>query len=442
MERAEQINAIIGNARENGGSIPKMKRVNGVWDYQGFADALGQNVNWENEFINAYARIAQTVITSRIWENPLNFLFKSQNYGYAIEELFVNVSRPQSYDPYGPGEEQWKRVMPDVRKMLHTVNVRTLVKQTVYEEGIRTAVVNEDSWNQLRQKLVDAVTNTLSLSLYSACVYLMALYALDAGIVTVNVNGYESNPEIATTALKIASEKMTFYSPDYTPTGVYNFCPKERQYLIVTPEFNATQEVEVLAYMFQVQMGELPQRRIVVNNFWQHDYTFLSQIFEGGVPRVFSGAEVEALKHVPALLVADDLFFIYKLFDRWEAPWNSEKLYFNYMHHWQGTMSYSPFACGIALYAGEEKLPTAIQNPYESTEIKVGRDNLFFVLPAFTQGALSSKAIINGVVDGEALIEDVNYPGWYRAVNKRGETATITYSYTGLQSLIINITVV
>lgn len=396
-----------------------------------FGKYLMQNQNWTNEFINAYCMIAYQVISSRVWQNPLEFLFKKQEFGYAIEELFVNLAKPLAYDPWGKGEEQWKRVMPDVRNMLHIVNVKTLVKQTVYDEGLRTAFTNETAWGNFRDQLVSAVTDGLSVALYSAAVYLTALYACETGVITLPVADYVTNPKSATVALQVASDKMTFKTRDYNPAGVYNYCPKERQYLFVTPEFNATQDVEVLAYMFQIEKGELPQRKIMINNFWEHDYDMLDEMFVGGVPHRFTEEEITALKQVPAMLFADDLLFFYNLFSRWGAPWNDEKLYWNYMHHWQGTMSYSPFACGAVLYTGTPGNVTEIYNPYGNTEISIGRDNMMRILPAHTVGLFSKHTFIDGEVSGDGLVPLPDHPGWYQASNKKGDTATITYSYTG-----------
>lgn len=396
-----------------------------------FGNYLNQHQNWVNEFINAYGMVAYQVITSRVWENPLDFLFKKQEFGYGIEELFVNLAKPLAYDPWGKGEEQWQRVMPDVRNMMHVINIKTYVEQTVYDEGLRTAFTSQGEWDNMKDQIVASVTDGLSVALYGAAKYLMALYAIETGVITISIPDYVSNPSIATEELQVASDEMTFKKPDYNPAGVYNFCPKNRQYLFVTPRFNAKQSVEVLAYMFQIQEGELPQRKILIDNFWEHDYDTLNEMFVGGVPHVFTDEEVTALKQVPALMCADDLFMFYNQVTRWEAPWNSKKLYWNYMHHWQGTMSYSPFACGVCLYTGTPGNVTSIFNPYGTTEITMGRDNLTKILQAHTVGLFSTHAFLDGVVSGDGLIALEDHPGWYQASNHKGDTATITYTYEG-----------
>lgn len=453
----KEINGIAAATEKESGAILPRVSANGLdpngasgsrkyFTPQNFAEYLSKNSSLWNAFAQVYNRIAFTVITSRVWENPLAFLFKKQDFGYAIQEVFINLAKPLKYDPWGKGERQWKRVMPDVRNMMHVLNIATFVKQTVYDQGLRTAFTNETEWTIFRDKLVDAITDGLSLALYSAAKYTLALYNMETGVVSVPIPDYVATPSAATKALLEISEDMTFNKRDYNPAGVYNFCPKERQYLFVTPKFNATQNVDVLAYMFNIEKGELPQRKITIDNFWEHDYDMLGELFIGGVPHVFTDDEITSLKNIPAMLVADDLLFFYNLFERWEAPWNSEFLYWNYMHHWQGTMSYSPFACGVALYTGTPGNVTEIFNPYGTTELTVGRDNMMQVLESHTVGAFAERTYIAADVTGDALTPDESHPGWYHVSNKKNDTATITYTYTpdsgDALTLTINVTVV
>lgn len=440
----EEINAIADAMELYGDSVPRVG-MNGATPMDVY-NSLAQNSKYLNEFVDAYLRIAFTVISSRVWENPLDFLVKKQNYGYAIEELFVNLAKPLAYDPWGKGEEQWKRVMPDVRNMMHVVNVKFFGKQTVYDEGLRTAFTNESEWSRFRADLVAAVTDTLNVSIYSGIVYMIALYLVETGSVNMPIADYTTNPKDAVEKLKVLSDKMTFKTRNYNPAGVYNYTPKDRQYIFVTPEFDAKMDVEVYAYMFGPSYGELPQQKVLINSFAEHDYSILNAIYEGGVPKVFTDAEVEYLKNVPALLVDRDFLFIYNLFDRWGAPWNDQKLYWNYMHHWQGTMSYSPFANGVALYTGAAAQPTAIQNPFGKTAITIGRDNMLNVMPAIVKGLGAENALVDGVVAGDGLSADAGNPGWYQASNTAGDKATITYTYTPDKgdaiTLTVNVTVV
>lgn len=429
MTYGDEVNAIVDAMPQYiNEQLPRVG-VNGATPMDVY-NALATDQKWLNEFSDAYLRIAFVVISSRVWENPLDFLVKKQNYGFAIEELFVNLAKPLAYDPWGKGEEQWRRVMPDVRNMLHVVNVKFFGKKTVYDEGLRTAFTNESEWSRFRADLVASVTDTLNVSIYSGIVYMISLYLVETGSVNIPIADYNTSPKQAVEKLKVASDKMTFKSRRYNPAGVYNHCSKEDQYIFVTPEFDAKMDVDVYAYMFGPAYGELPQRKIMINTFAEHDYSVLNAIYVGGVPKVFTEDEIEYLKNVPALLVDKDFLFIYNLFDRWGAPWNDEKLYWNYMHHWQGTMSYSPFACGVALYTGNVKNPTSIQNPYGKTAINIGRDNMFYVIPAIVNGLGSQNVLVDGVVAGEGLKAVANNPGWYQATNTAGDKATITYSYT------------
>lgn len=439
MTMAEQINTIADSMEKNGELLPRIG--DGVNTPLEFYSKLSEKQDWLNEFVDAYIKIAYTVITSRIWENPLDYLVRSQPFGGAVEELFVNLAKPLAYDPWGRGEEQWERVMPDVRNMLHLVNVKFFAKKTVYDEGLRTAFNSEGQWDAFRNDLVASVTDTLNVSIYNAIKYLFALYVTETSAVNMGIANYETDPKDAAKKIQVVSNKMTYKTTQYNPAGVYNYCPKDRQMLVVTPEFDAAMNVELYAYMFGPDYAKMPKRVIMFDDFYTHDYDWLNNIFAGGVPKKFSDEEIAYLKGVPGAIIDRELFMVYKLFDRWDAPWNGQKLYWNYMHHWHGTMSYSPFACGVTLYVGNVKEPTRIINPYGKDKIKIGRDNMFNLMQAIATGTGASRILVDGVVSGDALTADPNYPGWYKASNKSGDTATITYTYTPADGDAITLTV-
>ena len=56
---------------------------------------------YQNAFVNAIInRIAMTIVTSKMWDNPWTVFKRGyMEFGETVEEIFVNLAKPHSYDP-------------------------------------------------------------------------------------------------------------------------------------------------------------------------------------------------------------------------------------------------------------------------------------------------------------------------------------------------------
>lgn len=434
--------AILNGIAEEAGLSDSLPFVTSEDDVCDFGRVLNDNFDYRNKFINIFFRIAYRAISNVAWENPLNFIFKRTEFGVGVEEVFEALSKPIAYDAFGEGEVVWKRVMPDVRSVLHLINVKTMIKKTIYAHEMKTAFNSYNEWVSFHESLLRRMYDSLQDALYQACVYIIALYMVEVGTVYKSIPDFETNPKAATKALYYLSNKMRFNSSKFNPFGVRTSAPKNNQYLFVTPEFDASQNVEVYAYMFNIERGETGTRVIMIDSFADHNYDLLNNMFTGGVPKVFSQEEVNTLKKIPAFLCDKELLMFYDVDTEASTIYNNEKRYWNNFLHYTGILSYSPFRNAVALYTGEEAAPVKIFNPYGETTITVGRDNMFYVMPAMTTGGMSPKQQATYEVAGAALSPIPEKPGWYQVSNKAGDTATITYSYGELEPLTITMKVI
>lgn len=434
-------NVINGIAKQM--ANPEAKSLPDVCDIdslQCFGSILNKSDCLRNEFVGILNRIYSRILWEKVWRNPLSFLFKESEFGYAIEEVFTNIFDPIKYDPFGDGADVWKRVLPDTRSVIHELNVKFFIKSTVYPSGLKQAFLSYESFEKFRRQVLNAASTSMELCLYEATIYIMALSFIESGGRFIKIDDFETNPKDAIKKLQIASDEFIFPSTDYNIAGVTNFTQKKDQFLFVTPTFNATENIDVLLYAFNAGKGELAGRKILVKSFADFNYNRLNEIFVGGVPKVFTDNEIEKLKKVPAFLCDRDFLILRDMDREMSSAYNQDKRYWNNVNHWWGTISFSPFANAVGVYYGQEGIPERIVNPYGSTEIKEGRDNMFYVRDAFTTGAFAPKQKVSYKVEGEALEEMEYNPGWYKVINKRGKTATITYSSTGLDDLVVNLT--
>lgn len=450
----DKVSDLLNTAAGNSTILPDMPKVSNLDSLKKFGEIILNNPDYINEFSNMINRIAEVVVWNRAWRNPLEFLFKDGEYGDSIEEVFVNTAKLMGYDPYGDGADQWKRVPPDVRVAMHVMNVFFYTEQTVYDKGLKRAFISFEGFNSFFQGIITAMYNALSKGLFQAAKYVLARYIIDAGAAGQLIEE-GAEPEEYTIAMKTATSPMSFLSSKYNAAGVDSFSTVDDLYLFVTPNFDARQDVEVLAYMFNVELGMMPYRKIVLDDLWNFRYDMLNEIFQGGVEQ-FTDDEIAKLKSVKAIMADKNLLLLYDMHHSSEVARNKLKLYENYFMHFWGIMTYSPFAnCFVFAEGTPDDTVTSWKNPYGKTEITVGRDNRFFAIPATAYGVFTEQESVEPTVSGTGLVAITGHSGWYQAVNTRGATATITYAVPdngkketsegagdGMQPLVINVKVV
>ena len=78
----------------------------------------------QNEFLSALInRIGRVMITSKMYSNPWAMFKKGLlEFGETIEEIFVNIAKPFTYDPAVAEEKVFKREIPDIKSAFHIMN--------------------------------------------------------------------------------------------------------------------------------------------------------------------------------------------------------------------------------------------------------------------------------------------------------------------------------
>ena len=95
----------------------------------------------QNEFLSALVnRIGLVIITSKMYSNPLSVLKKGVlEHGETIEEIFVNIAKPFTFNPEEAEDKQYKREIPDVRSAFHILNYKKFYKVTISDDQLRQA---------------------------------------------------------------------------------------------------------------------------------------------------------------------------------------------------------------------------------------------------------------------------------------------------------------
>lgn len=279
----------------------------------------------QNEFLTALVnRIGRVIITSKSYSNPLRVFKKGiLEYGETVEEIFVNIAKAKQFDPGVAENEVFKREIPDVNAVFHKMNLQNFYKVTVSNEQLRQAFLSAQGINDLVGYIVDSLYTGAEFDEYLTMKQLIVDAATNGEMYAVNIPAVsaENAKEIVST-IKGVSNQLEFMNSTYNSMGVLTHTRKPRQVLIMDAAFDATIDVEVLAYAFNMEKAEFMGRRVLVDNFG-------------------------SLTGVVAALVDEDWFMVFDNFIGFTENYNGQGLYWNYFYHVWKTFSTSPFSNAI-----------------------------------------------------------------------------------------------
>lgn len=318
----------------------------------------------QNEFLNALVnRIGRVLITNKMFTSPLTVFKKGiLEYGETVEEIFVELAKPFEYDPEVAETEVFKRVIPDVRAAFHILNYRKFYKTTVHEQQLKQAFLSWNGVTDLISKIVDSMYSAANYDEYNVTLYMLGLHILKGNLYPVTIDSADTKS--VAVAIKQTSNSLEFMSTKYNKAHVHNFSTKDRQYLIVNADFDATLDVEVLASAFNMDKADFMGHRILVASFGDLDTDRLDALFkEEPTYNKFTDDEIEALKAVPGVLVDEDFFMIIDNMFNFTEQYNGQGLYWNYWYHVWKTYSVSPFANAIVFVPGTPSVTSVTVTP-------------------------------------------------------------------------------
>lgn len=279
----------------------------------------------QNEFLTALVnRIGRVIITSKSYSNPLRVFKKGiLEYGETVEEIFVNIAKAKQFDPGVAENEVFKREIPDVNAVFHKMNLQNFYKVTVSNEQLRQAFLSAQGINDLVGYIVDSLYTGAEFDEYLTMKQLIVDAANNGEMYAVNVPAVSAeNAKAIVSTIKGVSNQLEFMNSTYNSMGVLTHTRKPRQVLIMDASFDATIDVEVLAFAFNMEKAEFMGRRVLVDNFG-------------------------SLTGVVAALVDEDWFMVYDNFIGFTENYNGQGFYWNYFYHVWKTFSTSPFSNAI-----------------------------------------------------------------------------------------------
>ena len=305
-----------------------------------------------NEFVNALVnRIGLVILNNRMATNPLAALKKGRlAVGETIEEIYIDVIKAQTYDPRAAQDTLFKRHLPNVSSVFHSVDSQLNYPLTISNEQLRKAFMSYDSLDRFIAGLVDSMYKSATLDEFIQMKQLISEWNANGRFIIEPITAVTdaASAREAMIKIKAVSDGMTIFNNQMNYAGVWTSTPKDEQYLITTPDFNARMDVDVLAAAFHMDKAEFAGHVIVVDN--------IGDLGDDGIE---------------AILVDKNWYQVYDYLRTFKTAYNGEGLYWNYFYHVWMVYSLSPFANAVAFGTATPTVTAVTVTPTEAT-VKAG----------------------------------------------------------------------
>lgn len=299
-------------------------------------DALFQPMNSMlfNQFMDILInRIGFTYVRQQSYKNPLA-VFKGTklSYGSTIQEIAPKWIRAHSYDD--ENETLLKLHRPEAQAWYHSQNRRDQYSISVNVDELRTAFTDETGLNKLVASIMTTPQNSDEYDEFLIMKQLIAEYEAKWGFYKHHLSAApmdDSTGKELLTALQTYGGRLQFPSALYSGTEIPVFAKPEELVLLVTPETQASLNVNTLAALFNVDLAKVSYRTVIVDEF--------------------------PIPGAVALLTTEDFFVCSDTLYNTTSFWNPQTLTTNYyLNHW-GVYSVSPFVPAI-LFTTEDASTT------------------------------------------------------------------------------------
>jgi hypothetical protein len=328
-ETYDIVNAITNSNPSSFGQYVPLANANNVLEV---GQGILINQALQNEFIASLVeRIGLVVVKHVSLNNPLKMFKKGMMpQGRTIEEIFVDITKGNKYDPDDAENTLFKRTIPNVKTLFHERNRQDRYDQTIADEQLRSAFVSWGAFENFLSQIITAVYNSAEVEEFEYMKLLIDNYYAKGLFTVIPV----SDPVDATSAsqfvkkIRATTTKLTLPngSRDFNALAVRTRSDIDDLYVIIDADLNAELDVDVLAKAFNMDRTTFLSKSIVIDGF--------------------------ASTGLKAVLVDKSFFMVYDTLQKLESVRNSKGLYWNYFYHVWQVMSVSRFANAVAFVTG------------------------------------------------------------------------------------------
>ena len=318
-------------------------------------EALFQPMNGQffNQFMDVLInRIGFTYVRQQSYKNPLA-VFKGTKltYGATIQEIAPKWIRAHSYDD--EDETLLKLHRPEAQVWYHSQNRRDQYPISVNVDELRTAFTDETGLNKLVASIMTTPQNSDQYDEFCIMKQLIAEYETRWGFYKHHLSAAPTDDATGKellTALQTYGGRLQFPSALYSGTEIPVFAKPEELVLLVTPETQASLNVNTLSALFNVDLAQVRYRTVIIDEF--------------------------PIPNAVALLTTEDFFVCSDTLFNTTSFWNPQTLTTNYyLNHW-GIYSISPFVPAILFTTDEATVTPTITQTVSGITLEAEKDSM------------------------------------------------------------------
>lgn len=311
------------------------------------------NRNYYNQFVDALVmRIGDTYVHQQSWKNPLA-VFKGSKMMYGSTEQEIATKWVKAHAYRDDVEDVFKMHRPESAVWYHSQNRRDQYDITVNQLELRTAFESETGINRYIASIMQAPINADEYDEYRIMMQLLAFYEDKFQFYKHKLSGAPSDEATGKEfikAVKTYAGKLKF------PNTIYNgvrlpdlpvFAKPEELVLFVTPEINASVDVDTLAVLFHLEPADMQVRKVIVDEFPFADDSCV------------------------ALLTTQDFFHCRDTVYQTDSIYNPKALGTNYYLSHFGIYSVSPFVPAIMFTTSDASTVTTVTQSVTGVSITV-----------------------------------------------------------------------
>lgn len=384
----------------------------------------------QNAYLEALVnRIGMTIITSKMWNNPWAVFKRGRlEFGETVEEIFVNLAKPHSFDPAVAEKEVYKRELPDVRAAFHTMNFQKFYKVTISNDQLRQAFLSWNAITDLIAKIVDSLYTGMRYDEFTTMKYMLCREMLNGGFFNVNVPALtKATASDVMTEVRGSVGMLDFMSSKYNRAGVMTSTSRDDLFVIISAQNRALIDVDVLAVAFNMDKTDFLGHLIEVDSFEEQDEARLLELF-GDDPsyKFFTEEELTALGNIVAAMVDRDWWMVFDNFDTFTQNYNGQGLYWQYFYHVWRTFSASPFANALVFSSDDSEVTGVTVTPATAS---VAQATTLQLSATVTGTGLYSKQVTWSISGNQSTATNINANNGALHIGKNepvGSTITVT----------------
>lgn len=330
---------------------------------------LTSNTTFMNQWLNTlYERIALVrIVTMDGWQNPLAQYKKKLEYGESYVEYATRLVKAKVRD-YNYAKTHFMDVeLPEHLSAIFHINCEVHYDTTILPAELKKCFLSYDRFAEFLDSEIDNLYRSMEYDEFLAMKYVVARAILDGNIATKEIPEVTAaNAREIVTRIKGVSNDMLFMNSKYSKANVETYAKRPDQHMLVSADFSAVVDVNVLALAFNMDKSEFLAQQVQIDNLGELDTERLDVLFSNDpLYTTITDAQKAELAKVPAVLMHRDWFVVLDQMTEIYQALNQMGPYQNYSLHCSRTYCFSPFFKAVAFTVGQQSITSVEIDPDE-----------------------------------------------------------------------------